>query len=101
MEMRSSIWRKLERAFAAVAFADEHDSARRMMGYSTPIRKESILDKFNKLAMAVAFAEADCHDSALEMLSDGRAIKTEAVPSFASVVGLEGIRVWYGVAEVS
>jgi len=101
--MSSRLLKKLEKVFAAVAFAEagEHEYARRIMGYASPPREASILDRISKLAMAVTFAEANCHETALDMLGGNKPVKNKAVPSFAKVVGLEGIRIRYGVVEVS
>lgn len=94
---------KLEKLFTSAAFAEagEHEHARMIMGYESPVREASVLNRFSRLSMAVAFAEAGCHDTAFDMLGNDKPAKTEAPSSFAKAVGLEGIRVWYGVVEMT
>lgn len=95
-ERAMSSWAKrLENWFSAVAFAEagEHKTALEMVGLAPIEAKQpvSVLQNLNTTFAAAAFAEANCHDIAKEIL-DADAKKD----SFAEVVGLKGIRIWYG-----
>ncbi len=95
-----SVWiKKLENWFAAVAFAEagEHGTAGELAGLATrPARHEvSMLETFNRFAVAAAFAEENCPEIAREILDP-----TTRRRSFLEDVGLAGVRVWYGTASV-
>lgn len=53
------------------------------------------LEKFQRGFVAAAFAEADCHEAAMEMLRTGG-----KAPSFLEAVGLRNVRVRYGLVPV-
>ena len=59
------------------------------------------IDKFEKAFSAAAFAEAGCHDTAMEIL-DGRKIRTQKVSldAFLENVGLKHVRFCYVTAKV-
>jgi len=96
----SSWFTKLENWFAAVAFAEEgeHKTALELVGLKPQRATESagVLDRLNTVFAAAAFAEANCHDMAEEILDPGLQKK-----SFSEIVGLKGIRVWYGFAPAA
>ncbi len=98
-----SIFAKFEKIFAAAAFAEagEHETAREIAGFPPPTSTTSLSEKLDSLMLAVTFAEANCHETALEYLSRSKGSKPEAKSSFAEAVGLQGIRIWYGVAELA
>ena len=52
-----------------------------------------VIERLNTAFAAAAFAEADCHDMAKEILDPA-----DAKGSFLKTVGLKGIRIWYGFA---
>jgi hypothetical protein len=58
-------------------------------------------EKIENLFSAAAFAEAGCHELAREFPGKGRAIPAEKPLDFAAAVGLKGVRVWYGIAQVA
>jgi hypothetical protein len=90
----------LEKWFSAVAFAEagEHNTALEMVGLGPSEARQpvSILQKLNITFAAAAFAEANCHDFAKEILDADAKNR-----SFAEVVGLKGVRVWYGFVPAS
>ncbi len=93
-------WReKIERLFSAVAFAEanDRDSALQMMGVSPSTRRVSIDD----VLTAVTFAEAGCPELAREFLGEKEAPPRAEPVDFAAAVGLKGVRIWYGVAQVA
>jgi len=102
---------KIDRVFAAITFAEahEHETARAFIPRtsSTPLFDRELFRKINKIMAAVTFAEADCHDQAREIMGAAPRSKTKPAPSlvrdqsFAEAVGLAGIRIWYGTAEVA
>ena len=58
-------------------------------------------EKMERVFSAVAFAEAGCHDLAREFPGKAETVQTEKPLDFAAAVGLKGVRVWYGVAQVA
>jgi hypothetical protein len=93
-----SSWAKtLEKWFSAVAFAEagEHNTALEMVGLAPSEARQpvSILQKLNISFAAAAFAEADCHVIAKQIL-----YPDDKDRSFAEVVGLKGVRIWHGFA---
>ena len=93
-----SYWtEKLEKWFSAVAFAEagEPKTALEMVGISLREERESVslLQTLNTTFAAAAFAEANCHDIAREILEADRKKET-----FAEAIGLKGIKIWYGHA---
>jgi len=91
---------KLEKWFAAVAFAEEgeHATAMSMVGMQPQkaTASEGALQQFRTVFAAAAFAEENCPEMALEILNPGQRRQT-----FAEAVGLKGVRVWRGVASYS
>ena len=89
---------KLERIFAAVAFAErgEHSTALDIAGEPPGAHRSTIDD----LMVAVTFAEAGCRDMALEVLEPAAPRAPRRVSGFAAAVGLAGVRMRYGVASV-
>lgn len=95
----SALTEKLNKWFAAIAFAEagEHDTAMAMVGMEPrPATKTvSAMDTWTATFAAAAFAEANCPETALELLQ-GKKNKT----SFAASIGLKGVRVWSGVISM-
>lgn len=90
---------KLEKLFAAVAFAEENraEEALRVAGLE-PVKADLSLEN---VFAAACFAEANCPEAAREIMGI-REAQGEADPQdFASVVGLRGVRIWYGVAHLA
>ena len=64
-------------------------------------------EKIEKVFEAITFAEANCHEYAREARGTVSVPKSTLAKepvtnqSFADAIGLKGIRVWYGVAEVA
>jgi hypothetical protein len=90
-------WKEmLEKMFSAVAFAEagEQQVAMEIAGItpSTATQSAGVLSAFNKTFAAVAFAEEGCHDVANSILN--------RKPTFAEVIGLQGVRVWHATAPV-
>lgn len=98
-----SIFRKLESIFAGVAFAEagDRDTALKIAGLPASRARASFAERLNNTMAAVAFAEANCPEIALEFLTQSKGRKPARQPGFAEAVGLQGIRIWYGVAEVA
>lgn len=94
-------WRqKLEKIFAAVAFAeaDDHRTALNIIG-AKPAPELS----FDRLMAAVTFAEADCPDMAREFLGvkpQQKSLAAVSLDEFMASVGLGGVRACYGVVRV-
>jgi hypothetical protein len=90
---------RIEAWFAAVAFAEqgEYETARQVA--ASPIREVGkaprILPSLSTTFAAAAFAEENCPEEALEILSGSRRRN-----SFLEGVGLTGVRVRYGLAQV-
>jgi len=85
---------KMENWFAAAAFAEagEHETAIKMVGGHTPVKKRAgIWETVTNYFAAAAFAEENCPETALEIIS-GSAKRN----SFLETVGLKGVKVWYG-----
>jgi len=59
------------------------------------------IEKFQRVFAAVAFAEANCHDMALEMLqnTEGKS-EQKSLSIFLENVGLSNVRVCYVTAQV-
>lgn len=91
----SSLFKKLENWFAAIAFAEEgeHNTALAMVGMKTHEATQSVgvIERLNTAFAAAAFAEANCHDIAKEILDPA-----DSKGSFIKTVGLKGIRIWHG-----
>ena len=91
----SSLFKKLENWFAAIAFAEEgeHNTALAMVGLKTHEATQTVgvIERLNTAFAAAAFAEADCHDIAKEILDPA-----DAKGSFIKTLGLKGIRIWHG-----
>lgn len=87
----------MERHFTAVAFGEGGlpDEAIQIMGKEPKSERVPLRDIF----AAVAFAEEGFPDMAMELLGRKRNVKQEE-EDFASLIGLKGIRIWYGVAQV-
>lgn len=59
------------------------------------------IEKLEKIFAAVAFAEAGCHDTALEMLETTRnRSKKVSLSCFLENVGLNNVRVCYVTARI-
>ncbi len=88
---------KFEAWFSAAAFAEEgeHTVAMALAGIK-PQPKAAMNPKpsFSTIFASAAFAEGNCHDMALELLGEKRR------RSFIEVVGLQGVRVWQGSAQL-
>jgi len=85
--------KRTENLFAAVAFAEanEHDTAVKMVGGYAPMKKQiGIWETLSKYFTAAAFAEENCPETALQIITDARQ------RSFLETVGLKGVKVWYG-----
>jgi hypothetical protein len=90
--------KKMEDSLAAVAFAEarETETAMAMAGV------EDCGIGVSDVYAAAAFAEAGCHEEARQMLgmTPKRLAPTPKVCGFLESVGLSGVRVAYGLAEV-
>ena len=92
---------KIEKTFAAVAFAEagEHETAMKIAEIqpSVSTRFSDFLKSFDKYFSAITFAEADCHEMAREYLEES-AIQNSRQPleDFLETIGLQGVRVSYG-----
>jgi hypothetical protein len=95
----SALTEKLNKWFAAIAFAEEgeHNTAMALVGMEprAATKTVSAMDTWNATFAAAAFAEANCPEMALELLQ-GKKNKT----SFAASIGLTGVRVWSGVVSM-
>jgi hypothetical protein len=92
-------WReRIERVFSAVPFAEanEHETAIRLAGVSPSGRRMPIDDVFT-----ATFAETGCPEMTREFLGKAEAPSSVPASDFAAIVGLKGVRVWYGVAQVA
>lgn len=89
---------KMEGIFSAVAFAEEgqREDALRTAGLK-PMEADLSLES---VFAAAAFAEADCPEMAREIMGVRESSAQSNPLDFASVVGLKGIRIWYGVAQL-
>ena len=98
--------RKLNNAFAAVAFAEagEHETALRMMG-RTP--KEPVKVGLTNMLNAITFAEAGEFDTARSFMGvTARRARTAAAPGvtlndFLATVGLQGHHYCFGVVNAA
>ena len=104
--MSSNKKSKLEKTFAAAAFAEagEHETAIQMGEVSDKPKRflEKILNGWQNHMAAVAFAEANEHDEALRWLGDKKAPRKreDTLAGFLEKVGLENARVCYGVVPI-
>ncbi|MEJ5376413.1 MAG: hypothetical protein WHX93_07530 [bacterium] len=93
-------WReKMERLFAAVSFAEEgqRGDALKVAGLE-PVQADLSLES---AFAAAAFAEANCHEMAREVMGLRESPEVSDPVDFASIVGLRGVRIWYGVAHLA
>jgi hypothetical protein len=90
---------KLERLFAAAALAEEgqREEALRVAGLE-PVEADLSLES---VFAATAFAEANSPEMARELLGIRDRDRASDPGDFASVVGLRGVRIWYGVAHLA
>jgi hypothetical protein len=90
---------KIEKFFAAEAFAEENlrEEALEMAGLE-PVRADLSLES---VFAAAAFAEANRPEMAREILGIKEKDSLPDPQDFASVVGLRGVRIWYGVAHLA
>jgi hypothetical protein len=100
-EQTMTSWlKKLENWSAAVAFAEagERDTALAMVGLKPREARQGVglMETLNRTFAAAAFAEADCHEAAREILDP--APRKE---SFLAKVGLKGVRVYYAIAPAT
>lgn len=90
---------KMERFFAAAAFAEENRRAEALeMAGLEPVRADFSLES---VFAAAAFAEANSPETAREILGIREKESLPDPQDFASVVGLRGVRIWYGVAHLA
>lgn len=99
-----SLKEKLEKMFMAIAFAEagEHATAASLAGVEMQsYRAASLIKNIRNSFAAVAFAEEGCPDTALELLGK-RECRFEKAPleMFLEAVGLQGVRVQYGMVTV-
>ena len=94
----------MEKTFAAASFAEagEHETALELAGIKP---NWSIVNRLSKawenIFAAVTFAEAGCVDRALELLGAKPARRdVQSLEIFLRNVGLQGVRVRYGLAIV-
>lgn len=92
---------KLESIFMAVAFAEagEHETAASMAGIEINQNPGvNWIETLQNSFAAAAFAEADCPETALEFMghTDGKH-RRAPLEIFLETVGLQGVRVRYGV----
>lgn len=105
--MKNNWIKKIENIFAAAAFAEagEHETALKFADIK-PSNKPGKVSKFLKgmdtYFSAVAFAEADCHDVAREYLGKSKspARSSQPLDDFLETIGLQGVRVSYGVVTI-
>ncbi len=93
-------WReKMERLFAALAFAEEgqREDALEVAGLE-PVQADLSLES---AFAAAALAEANCHEIAREVMGLRESSEKSDPVDFASIVGLRGVRIWYGVAHLA
>jgi len=96
---------KLEKTFAAVSFAEagEHNTAIQMAGLK-PYGRKKMFDfstYLDRIFAAVSFAEAGCPEIAQEFISKNiRPKDVKSIDAFLETVGLQGVRVSYGLAFV-
>jgi hypothetical protein len=101
-----SIFKKLEKVFAAAAFAEmnEPETAIQMAGLnSRTVKKTSA--SWDSIFAAVTFAEAGCSDLAQEFLGRNKK-RTLILPEertlerFLSSIGLQNAPIHYGLARI-
>lgn len=62
---------------------------------------KNLLKKFEKAMMAAAFAEEGCPEHALEIMETKSVSRPqESLESFLSNIGLQNVRVCYGVVRI-
>jgi len=92
------------KTFAAASFAEagEHDTALELAGLKPNWNIVNRLAKaWENIFAAVTFAEAGCVDRALELLGVKTARRdVQSLDIFLRDVGLQGVRVRYGLAMV-
>lgn len=90
---------RLERIFAAVAFAEQaqRDEALKVAGLQEVQGDFSLESVF----VAATYAEANCYEMAREQIGLRNKEFSSNPSDFASVVGLRGVRIWYGVVELA
>lgn len=79
----------------AITFAEagEWETAKNML----PVTLQSrVINKFQKIFMAAAFAEEGLHDEAIR-LAEGLSLEAPKADDFLQSLGLGGIRMTYGV----
>lgn len=94
----------IEKTFAAASFAEagEHDTALELAGIKPNWGIVNRLSKaWENSFVAVAFAEEGCVDRALELLGAKPARReVQSLEIFLRDVGLQGVRVRYGLVMV-
>jgi len=89
----------LERWFAAVAFAEEgeRETALQIVGVApgTASRNVGLMQTLSDTFAAAAFAEENVHAEALRIMGWDK-----KNPNFLDVLGLRGVKVYYGVARL-
>ena len=99
---------RIENLLAAIASGD---TSREMNGKDDRTTQEvqshsekGLLSKIDRVMMAITFAEAGCPDTSRELLGCSEPVPAPSrsmAPSFAEAVGLQGVRLRYGVVELS
>lgn len=94
----------MEKTFAAASFAEagEHETALELAGIKPNWHIVNRLSKaWENIFAAVTFAESGCVDRALELLGVKTARRdVQSLEIFLRNVGLQGVRVRYGLAMV-
>ncbi len=90
---------KMEKLFAAVGFAEQNrrEEALEVAGLQ-PVKADLSLEN---VFAAAAFAEANSPETAREILGIREAQGFSNPEDFVSAVGLRGVRIWYGVAQLA
>lgn len=96
---------KIQNTFAAVAYAEAGEPAMAMeiagIGEFAKSAARSALTAFDKIFSAITFAEADCHEYALEMMKEKKSVQAKpSLNDFLETIGLQGVRYSYVVAKV-
>ena len=96
---------KLEKTFAAVAFAEVGEHATAMeMAEVKPVLGDKIRDfskSVDNIFAAITYAEAGCPEIAQEFLKkDSVQENPQPLKSFLETVGLQGTRVCYGLVPI-
>jgi hypothetical protein len=62
---------------------------------------KNLFKRFEKAMMAVAFAEEGCNEQALELMKETPVSSPkETFESFLSTIGLQNVRMCYGVVRI-